>query len=352
MDKLLTLENDAFEEMEDFQDDTHSVTNAKKRKKITSIYEKYANLIHQRKFENYHPEFIVDRAEGLRDVVAEQYNIILPEINDIHAVRVENLEQKIQETRAAVDIAFTPPTKKAVVENYIDRLAVHTNDKQNVHDSNVNKDVRKIYDEIRNQRRIENIDHIKEFISTRYTGDRAAVLEVLNRSLSSGTLTTVNDTELNLLLNVWNRALDERNTKNETLIKEAVIDNLANCWENGTIVCMNGRCNRILSSLVLLDFDDKMGKIQTTEQYKNEVYDLAKKTFDGEIIAAKHTDNPDLVKYATSFEDLSIDDTEIPIDVKDTFKLGFEQKIDSILEKYKDNITPDMKNNIMAAFVL
>ena len=65
-----------------------------------------------------------------------------------------------------------------------------------------------------------------------------------------------------------------------------MFDALYDCWEEGIagrkIVCVNGRTSRILSALILLDWDEKNWEVKRLEQFKNEIFARA-----GAVIAAE-----------------------------------------------------------------
>src|SRR3972149_2849747 len=121
---------------------------------------------------------------------------------------------------------------------------------------------------------------------------------------------------------VWERTKIHENEKKSRLMKEAVIDALVDCNEATGLVCMNGRCGRLIESLTLLDYDKDIGKTQTNEMIRNQVFDEVKKMIDSEINSAKISADPVLQqvgKYYAAEIDTPGDDTE--------FKKNIELKV-------------------------
>lgn len=370
VEKLLNEENDVFEDIDEYitrknrgiagRDEKISI------KPILKTYEKYDEIIRERNFGEMDPNFVVDRAEGFRDNMKNWYGVDLIRLPVVPEVREEQLLARIEATfnipATHVPVVKTITktraqhipdlsTKAGRTEHFMKISQKHTNDKQNVHDSGVNKDMRETYAKIKNSTSKYSIEDIKKYVEKNITGaKKQKVLDVVARMNADGHVSSVGDSEKNILLNVWNRAYDSRNSANRDNIMESVVDNLNDCWENGTIICTGGRCSRIISSLVLLDYDDNIGKVQTTEQYKNEVFSEANRAFQEEINTATQSDDKMLSDYGKSFNDPSIDDSTVLESMKEDLHKRVEIKVDAIIEKNKDHIPPEMKTEVMAGF--
>lgn len=241
----------------------------------------------------------------------------LPVIIDL-AVAVEGpLDQKLQEvliesanqTRDKIiggrrAIARTEPTPAARMDRYIELSTTNTSDDQSSHDTYVNKCLRNIVRTLREDQRSEallpifqirceiqrkfNIVPPKEeadVIDTPREQSVLTVIDMMDNKGASAYNSTLEATEAEILQRVWMRSLDKRNEANREAIQEMIYTSLASCYEGGSIVCINGRCAKLLSALVKLDFDEKLHELQTLEQHKNHIFlktrELVKKRCEG-----------------------------------------------------------------------
>ena len=120
-------------------------------------------------------------------------------------------------------------------------------DKQNVHDSFVNKYIRKIYDNCNHIQYTTNItDEIKAIT------DNQNIHKVLNElTIRNADITNLGDTcELDVLASIWNVA------KNNDNIKDMFLTQLSDCVnETDNVVCPTGIVNRLTISLIVEDPD-------------------------------------------------------------------------------------------------
>ena len=134
------------------------------------------------------------------------------------------------------------------------------------------------------------------------------VLEVITKIKQGEKIVSLDLTDEECLILIWNRANHPLNKENCKKIKQAIFDNLMDCWEidelnnivnnllglntpHYKIVCVTGRITRILSSLMLLDFDPKNWEVKKLEQFKNEIFEKVRIIIDEEAQNATLTPN-------------------------------------------------------------
>ena len=88
-----------------------------------------------------------------------------------------------------------------------------------------------------------------------------------------GSNNNLNDTEQNVLLNVWKRVNVGTNVKNK---KESLYNSMENCVEKTMsgkelTVCSTGRCGKIIDSLTFIDTNEDISKcIKSSDIIRNE----------------------------------------------------------------------------------
>ena len=81
-----------------------------------------------------------------------------------------------------------------------------------------------------------------------------------------------------LLSNIWSRINSPDNKRQKDNLKEALVDALVNGFDKNTNgkyvqVCAQGRCNRVLGSMTLLDNDKTISEpIKTEDILRNEIF--------------------------------------------------------------------------------
>lgn len=248
----------------------------------------------------------------------------LPVVIDL-AVAVDGpLDQKLQEvlfesanqTRDKIignrrAIARAEPTPAARMDKYIELSTSHSDDPQSSHDTYVNKCLRNIIKILREDQKEEallpifqirceiqrkfNVIPPKENEQSLDTPKEQSVLTIIDimdgkgpsqynpaleatiRNVLDGNggsqyNSTLEATEAEILQRVWMRSLDKRNAAVKDEFQEMIYTSLASCFEGGSIVCINGRCAKILSAPVKLDFDPRLHELQTLESHKNNIF--------------------------------------------------------------------------------
>lgn len=314
------------------------------------------------------PENNIIHIETNQPIQHEQ--IIQPAINALNNIQIEwNLRHA--ESNIKNNESHVLTGKSNTINNYFNQTKKIKSDSQNVHDSSVNEDMLKTYNILKNDMVKYNGEHnefhegfsviyqdIFTFIQTddelSYYDKENAIL-ILNRVNNDDLYThsivvhnrPIKVKELAYL--VWKRAYHPANQQNQKEIKHAIIKAMADCVESGNAVCSGGIAARLLTSLVLLDFNPQVGHTMTKQCYKNEVMGKANNILQETIreYANQNTDL-DLKRFAESYLNPQIDDSNISQDIKNQFYMVVEKKIDNMLLEYNGKISPEIKTEIMA----
>ena len=137
------------------------------------------------------------------------------------------------------------------------------------------------------------------------------------------------------------------NQKNTFLIRDAIVDSLRDMTNDGTnVVCSNGRCARLMESLVLTDADDKsVTGAMTVEQIRNDAFAASNQILQDTIasVASGHGGKPELTLVAQSYNDPSIQTDEKS---EMQFKELVKGKVDTYLQKYQSKLSEKDYSNI------
>ena len=252
-----------------------------------------------------------------------------------------------------MDITYVPPiTKEKIIENRIQsainsspnkketiitaltNTVQHTDDLQNVHDTAVNRELNKTLSELKKS--YTGLNHVQdavEFAKIKYTGKELDTILTLLYSLETYNIITFNDSELNIFNYVWDRTNHSQNTSNAGCMKEAIINAVRDFVENGNKVCPNGRCARLLTAFVGLDFNKELGNVMTMEAHRNEIFETVRKLIDYEILMASKCDDEKLRNLASNYTgniDVKIDEN-----TEKEFKESIRKKIENIIDSDK-----------------
>lgn len=227
-------------------------------------------------------EFIVDRIEGFYQDLDRPLNF-------------NEVKNKIRETKAVKPVEVK---KKDFIDNFYAEKKI-VNDGQNVHNSNVNNDVKRIYNilleknsNIPDKSKTIIFEEIDTALRKHYVNDdkKESALIVLNEFKKGGHNSNLNTNADDILINVWKRIHSPENENKKDELQAAFFDSIADSMENnhyGTqknMVCLVGRCNRILQTFTLLDNDANLSKpIKTKEILKNEIFSKSYKIIQDEL---------------------------------------------------------------------
>jgi hypothetical protein len=248
-------------------------------------------------------------------------------------------------------------TRKQAFETYVTNNVQYTNDGQNVLDSAVNEQLRRTWKQLQkntpvNDNKTNIINVIRKYIiqnNSNYSATKQnkalIALEEIQKDNLYGTLGA---SGMEVCSTVWRRSDLSINEKNKSLIKDAIVDSLSDMiTENGHVVCFNGRCARLLESLVLTDVDDNsVIGVMTLEQIRNDVFQKSNEILQETIksVSQGHGSRPDLETVAKSYIDpLILTDKT----AEKRFKELVKGKVDTYLQQtYADRLSDKDYNNI------
>jgi hypothetical protein len=146
-----------------------------------------------------------------------------------------------------------------------------------------------------------------------------------------------------ILACAWRRCAHPLNHERQTEMQNAIIDALADCVENDAVVCVNGRCARILGALVLLDFDETVGRASTFEIYKNQILEESNGILNDTIEELSGSSDNELSLAARSYRDPSL----TPDDAAELrFKQIVMDKIIENINKYEKQLSLSDRDKI------
>ncbi len=320
-------------------------TNRTQRNAFGEVLRDYTNALNGLRLENNEidPAFMIYQFEDLHNnlgdwgadpMVADFENAF----GRTTATRKEIIETRKQKVLEKAD------TRAEAVDMYFDDATKYTEDRQNVHDNKVNKDLASIINKLKSTAKTidpnESIEEANLYIADIYSENyprNANNASVILKKIAEGNLiSTFNESEDRLFAYTWERCKHPRNKKNADLMRESIANSLAESIENGNQVCTNGRVARVLNSLALLDYDTSMTGVMTFEAYRNKIFQETKEIFDREIENAAGSKNIGMVAVAQSFDDPSITPTTQSLQ---TFKDNIKNEIDLNLDNYKDKFS-------------
>lgn len=291
------------------------------------------------------PIWTVDFIAGFIDRNAEAVfanPVAAPLLHTYNDVSPGVRKRMMEQARGLAAQTAANPTER--VAKTLDNVKTHTSDPQNVHDSAVNTSLRRTVTRIRDTTRIASFGDCAAEASAwiNRCGDTVK-RERAQRALASLSVPSFNSTigcsDADVFAMVWSRHRVERNVDNADRIRDAVVDSLADFYERrhgGTgdnPVCVNGRCGRMLESLVLVDHDDSLGGALTLEQHRNDIIEQVKTVLAREISAAKNSDDADMRAVAEAYEGSS---TPVDAAAENRFKESIRREIDVIVDSKRD----------------
>jgi uncharacterized short protein YbdD (DUF466 family) len=237
--------------------------------------------------------------------------------------------------------------KSEAYETFAKENQTGTSDAQNVHDSAVNQVLRATLEKLKKEApvltekdRSRIFTDVQRYIKRACSGKKAlragkGLEEMTEKSKFNGTL---NVAEGDLVALVWSRSFHPINAKNRKLIQDAIIESLSDMVTDDSIddhgsslVCSNGRCARLMESLVHTDADQEtvLGAM-TLEQLRNDAFTLSNKILQDTISLYSHSQNAKLRNVAQSYKDSSV---KTDPESEYQFKVLVKEKINKELEK-------------------
>jgi hypothetical protein len=224
---------------------------------------------------NTNVDFIIDRTQDFYDDYALQ---------TLDPIIVNQIYRNINTARNNVRNAKVANTANSGDHYYQTQPLL--NDPQNVHDSYVNENMRKIYTNIITQNTLESpiatsIAEIKEAVKKYPFSNKKMkthALQIVDRMAAGNAISSLQTNERDLLLNIWNRIHSADNSESRDSLKLAFMNALADGMEkssNGDYheICTSGRCSKMLGALTILDAHPEISRpMQTKQMLRNEIF--------------------------------------------------------------------------------
>jgi len=214
-------------------------------------------------------------------------------------------------------------------------------DTQNVHDTQVSKDLRStmaLLEDAPGGAINDAIDACGRLVNN----NGCRVLEKIRDNPEH--VMALDCTEADVLGKVWHRANHFGNSLQKKNIVKAIADSINDCVENGSMVCTSGRAARIIGSLATLDFDHRVGHAVTVDAYRSQMFNETQKELQQLIAEAGNSDG-DLKIVADSYSDPTI---TAPAAAQAQFKQALTEKINANCNKYSTVMSPEQLENIRA----
>ena len=249
-------------------------------------------------FANRHQDFLA----GANN---QNYNNFIDTVFETRPKKIKTtIEEAIEESK----------NKKEAYEKFVENNKTHTSDTQNVHDSEVNHQLSRSFNALKQATLpiSDNLDMIKDdvlnYAKSLPNESQDRIRKSIDRIVSGKSYnSSIKTTEDELLKLVWSRCYDKTNSTNERLIKDAVIESLLDMTNNGSTVCSTGRCSRLIDSLTLLDSNKELASgFATSEQLRNDSLDKSNEILENCIKVYSESNDSRLKEVALSYQDPKI----------------------------------------------
>jgi hypothetical protein len=349
VDELIQEEDDAIEAVNMIYSGGECDYEQKARalESIHATYDKFNTVLEKGNYGNLRPEFIINRAENFREQMLQQH-VELPEFKTIEREKKKAVTKVISEVKKQA-----LPTRKDTVIAFLDTSKTNTSDKQNVHDRGVSEDIKTSYKKIVAGQvehfQGETFADISSELSTH--AKKEHIVPVLDRMKSNLYIVNIGAGECDILVNVWNRAYFPDNADKIDEMHEAIADQLADCYQDGKVMCGTGRVNRIIGALATLDCDPEVGLVMTSEAYRNEVFVLATRSLNRTIAKYAASKDADEKLQAATFTH-AVDDSEVPEQTRQKFADDVLLYIDEYIELHKEKLPKNIRDEVLAGLSL
>jgi hypothetical protein len=283
------------------------------------------------------------------------FNLDLTEaINAENNIKNKIYDNKIKQAQQNAN------TNKDKINNFLNVSKHFEDDKQNVHDSAITSEIGKEYAKLKqtngNKAHVDLKDIHKYIDESKLSlQEKARAKNVASVMHDTNTdVISIGDHEYNVLSNVWQRANAPENINAKEDIKQSIVSNLLDCYENKNSdnpVCSVGRITRVMSSLMFLDKgNEELGKFVSSSEYRNNALEDAQKILQKNIEKYKKEGDTNMASYAKTFDDPKAND-KIPKEQLETVKKQFEKSVEKDVVEYcvdkKDKLPADMVEQIM-----
>lgn len=233
-------------------------------------------------------------------------------------------------------------TKREAQDNYFEAREIR-NDPQNVHDTQATRDMINKYNrlveknsgDIRDGAVKKGIQNIKKYLNKYKFSDKSKknrALKAFEKISEGNFVTSLNASDSDVLINVWNRAYSPENVGRKDEILPVIIDSMVECVEpsgygGDYVICAHGRAQHLIDSLTLMDNDETLNKsARTAETLRNEIFSKAHLIIQEEL---KNTDT----MIARAYNG-----------VLDEPRPGIENDVEMLEQKMRDKIEETLKN--------
>lgn len=245
----------------------------------------YDNAIQALGEGNFDPDdfdHVVDRIGDYIPII-EEYNVNnIGDLENLDNLRFNINNVIIDELKETMETKQKERKQKEIkqksdVPQYLEAKQQWHSDSQNVHDSNVSNELMVQFNKLREDNigdnRTESYLEFQQWAIPQLSRDEQGVLNRMNENglVPALRYKGVNVREQEYLQEIWRRIHHSSNEKNREELKKSLLEQVKSCYENGSIVCPDGRNTRIMSSLAKLDFNPRMGILKTKEVIRNEL---------------------------------------------------------------------------------
>ena len=204
----------------------------------------------------------------------------------------QDVPQEDKDVQMAILNSLAKPEKKVKMKWHVDR--------QNVHDTVLNKEITKRY---RNIKKLNDfnikISDVDKLVFEKGNSNAKMVWDKIKDN--KATISSIGGKETDFVLNVFSRSRDPVNANVKKELETSFIDALSDSVENGTVVCLKGRVARLSNSLSHIDYACK-DVIKTKQVLLNEMLGTAskinenmlKEVSEEELKSYNKSENPEL----------------------------------------------------------
>ncbi len=288
----------------------------------------------------------------MADAVADDYAIALAlaldddetELADLAVDRLRTIDDAILRTVVPPDVTYTAAadvagdmanaarknaakaaakTRAGVARHYLRMSSQVASDRQNVHDSKVNSDLRDTLARLgpgRNPRQC--IAEARELCA-----DNPRALSALSLVEAGNYIMSLGTSEDRVFASVWSRADHPDNSLVRDDLRRAAVNALADCIEGSGPVCINGRTARVVGSLAAIDSDASIGNVGTVDMYKQDIVSGAAAAMDGKLAELRAADRAAVDKWESGDSDPAIE-------------RELRSAISAHVDGYRDRLTP------------
>lgn len=216
----------------------------------------------------------------LEDLLVQHFNELIINAERAHDVKmVENAINTMEEKKTqALEVVVNNPDANAT-EEFLNSLETHTSDNQNVHDNSVVQNIKSIMTRIKEDQKTMVlsstvlIDTMQNEFKN-FDGNKKEIVEEVIEYIKRDTakLVVVDMTLSEILARIYARGFNNANLEKRQTMLENLYDNLYQCKEDGSILCTTGCAIRIISSISMLDEDERNWEINKSEDYRNIIH--------------------------------------------------------------------------------